>query len=87
MPISLRSSRPSPSRNGWSTIGGGSLPGETLPTWALAPRVEQPNAAAARLRQYTPPVIARVAQDRLLLDPRTVFPEQDESVIAALKEL
>ncbi|WP_119065413.1 L-seryl-tRNA(Sec) selenium transferase [Aggregatilinea lenta] len=70
-----------------STVGGGSLPGETLPTWAFAPRVDQPNAAAARLRQHTPPVIARVAQDRLLLDPRTVFPEQDALVLDALKAL
>ncbi len=70
-----------------STVGGGSLPGETLPTWAFAPHVDQPNAAAARLRQHEPPVIARVAQDRLLLDPRTVFPEQDAQVIAALRTL
>jgi L-seryl-tRNA(Ser) seleniumtransferase len=70
-----------------STVGGGSLPGETLPTWALSPRVDQPNAAAARLRQHDPPVIARVAQDRLLLDPRTVLPGQENDVIAALKEL
>ncbi len=70
-----------------STVGGGSLPGETLPTWALAPRVDHPNAAAAKLRAHRPPVIARVADDRLLLDPRTVLPGQDEIVIAALKEL
>jgi L-seryl-tRNA(Ser) seleniumtransferase len=70
-----------------STVGGGSLPGETLPTWALSPRVDQPNAAAARLRQHDPPVIARVAQDRLLLDPRTVLPRQENDLIAALKEL
>jgi len=70
-----------------STVGGGSLPGETLPTWALSPRVDAPNAAAARLRAHDPPVIARVAQDRLLLDPRTVLPEQDADLLAALKEL
>lgn len=70
-----------------STVGGGSLPGDTLPTWAFAPRVAQPNAAAARLRACEPPVIARVADDRLLLDPRTVLPEQDALVLAALKEL
>lgn len=70
-----------------STVGGGSLPGDTLTTWAFAPRVAQPNAAAARLRAADPPVIARVADDRLLLDPRTVLPEQDVLVIAALKEL
>jgi L-seryl-tRNA(Ser) seleniumtransferase len=70
-----------------STVGGGSLPGETLPTWALAPQVDQPNAAAVRLRQCDPPVIARVAQDRLLLDPRTVLPGEDEFVIRALESL
>jgi L-seryl-tRNA(Ser) seleniumtransferase len=70
-----------------STIGGGSLPGETLPTWAFAPPVDQPNDAAARLRQHHPPVIARVAQDRLLLDPRTVLPGQDQVLLDALKEL
>jgi L-seryl-tRNA(Ser) seleniumtransferase len=70
-----------------STVGGGSLPGDTLPTWAFAPRVAQPNAAAAKLRAADPPVIARVSEDRLLLDPRTVLPEQDESVQRALKAL
>ena len=70
-----------------STVGGGSLPGETLPTWVFAPHVDQPNAAAAQLRRFDPPVIARVAQDRLLLDPRTVLPGQDDLVLAALKEL
>lgn len=70
-----------------STVGGGSLPGETLPTWAFAPRVAQPNAAADRLRHADPPVIARVADDRLLLDPRTVLPEQDDALIVALHAL
>lgn len=70
-----------------STVGGGSLPGEMLPTWAYSPDVAQVNAAAAQLRQNIPPVIARVAEDRLLLDPRTVLPGQDAIVIAAVKEL
>ncbi len=70
-----------------STVGGGSLPGETLPTWAFAPRVAQPNVAADRLRRADPPVIARVADDRLLLDPRTVLPEQDDALISALHTL
>lgn len=70
-----------------STIGGGSLPGETLPTWAFSPHVAQPNEAAARLHRADPPVIARVTDDRLLLDPRTVLPEQDDLLLAALKEL
>jgi L-seryl-tRNA(Ser) seleniumtransferase len=49
--------------------------------------VDQPNTAAAHLREHQPPVIARVAEGHLLLDPRTVLPEQDEVVIAALKAL
>ena len=68
-----------------STVGGGSLPGDTLPTWAFAPVVEQPNEAATRLRQQNPPVIARVSEDRLLLDPRTVLPEQDDALLDALR--
>ncbi len=67
-----------------STVGGGSLPGETLPTWVFSPDVDQPNATAAMLRRFDPPVIARVADDRLLLDPRTVLPEQDATVIDAV---
>ena len=70
-----------------STVGGGSLPGDGLLTWVLALCVDQPNAAAAQLRACDPPVIARVAHDRLLLDPRTVLPDQDEQLLAALKEL
>jgi L-seryl-tRNA(Ser) seleniumtransferase len=70
-----------------STVGGGSLPGDTLPTWAFAPHMDQPNAAAARLRENDPPIIARVTQDRLLLDPRTVLPDQDKILLDALKGL
>jgi L-seryl-tRNA(Ser) seleniumtransferase len=64
-----------------STIGGGSLPGETLPTWALGIESEHATRLAAALRRSTPPVIGRIENDRLLLDPRTVFPEQDETLI------
>lgn len=69
---------------GHSAVGGGSLPGETLPTRLLALRVASPHALAARLRAADPPVIARIERERLLLDPRTVLPEQDETLIEAL---
>jgi L-seryl-tRNA(Ser) seleniumtransferase len=62
---------------GCSTVGGGSLPGETLPTRLVALDVESPDAAAARLRTGEPAVIARIEDDRLVLDPRTVLPEQE----------
>jgi len=42
---------------------------------------------SARLRASDPPIIARVEEGRVLLDLRTVFPEQDGAVIAALQEM
>ncbi len=69
-----------------STVGGGSLPEETLPTWALALALPKPQAVHARLRQTRPPIIARVEEQRVLLDPRTVLPEQDELLLRLLRE-
>lgn len=69
---------------GQSTVGGGSLPGETLPTFLLALNVAHPDASAARLRQANPPVVGRIQQERLLFDPRTVLPEQEEALVSAL---
>jgi len=71
---------------GRSTVGGGSLPEETLPTWVLRLDVPSPNAFLARLRQATPPVIARIEDGKVVLDPRTVLPEQDPVVITILKD-
>jgi L-seryl-tRNA(Ser) seleniumtransferase len=70
-----------------STVGGGSLPGQTLPTKVLAISVDSVSALAEKLRhsEHTPPVISRIEDNRLLLDPRTVLPEQDNVLIAALK--
>lgn len=105
---------------GQSTIGGGSLPGETLPTTLLAlgeaeilkqqggdskgndsganghqepaaanllpsPKSSALDTLAARLRAGNPPVVARILRDHLLLDPRTVLPEQDSALLEALK--
>ena len=74
-----------------SAIGGGSLPGETLPTWALALDTRGfPGGAEGvmrRLRQSSPPVVARVEDDRVLLDPRTVGPEEDADLLTALGRL
>jgi L-seryl-tRNA(Ser) seleniumtransferase len=73
---------------GESVIGGGSTPGARLPTWVLAVTAEGLSAdqAAARLRAAETPVIARVEEGRVLLDLRTVFPQQDAAVEAALIE-
>ena len=67
-----------------SPIGGGSLPGETRPTFAL----RLPNAGlAARLRRNDPPIIARVVDDGVQLDPRTVLPEQESALLEALRTI
>jgi len=70
-----------------STVGGGSLPGQTLPTKALAISGSSVDALAEKLRQSDPPVIARIENDRLLFDPRTVLPEQEQTLITILKAM
>ena len=70
---------------GESTVGGGSLPGAALPTALLAIDCDAPDQLTARLRRAGPPVIARIADGRVLLDPRTVLPEQDEPLLKALQ--
>ena len=70
-----------------SAIGGGSLPAETRPTFVWTSPHPHPTDAARQLRERTVPIIARVEQDRLILDPRTVLPGEDADVIAALRQL
>ncbi len=70
-----------------STVGGGSLPGESLPTYVMALDVRSPDKFLSKLRDSTPPVIGRTENDRVLLDPRTVLPEQDEVLLGILKSL
>jgi L-seryl-tRNA(Ser) seleniumtransferase len=72
---------------GESAVGGGSLPGETLPTHLLAVAAPQADETAARLRAGTPPVVCRIQRGHLLFDPRTVLPEQDDALLAALERL
>jgi len=69
---------------GESVIGGGATPGQSIATWLIA--VECPDAAAAerRLREADPPVIARIEDNRLLLDLRTVFPDEETDLASAL---
>jgi L-seryl-tRNA(Ser) seleniumtransferase len=75
--------------DGESVIGGGAAPSAVLPTKLLAVTRDGLSAdeISARLRASEPPVIVRVEEGRVLLDLRTVFPEQDENVIAALRAL
>src|SRR2546421_3596385 len=81
---------PARTPRGESTIGGGSLPGETLPTTLLALDAAQlplpVDELAKRLRLRSTPIITRILRDTLLLDPRTVLEEQDEEVVQGLGE-
>jgi len=67
-----------------STVGGGSLPGETLPTRALALAHPSPDVLAAALRLGDPPVIVRISERQLILDPRTVPAQADDLLLHAL---
>ena len=73
---------------GESTVGGGSLPGETLPTCLLALDAEGIEGGvdelARRLRAAETPVIARVQDGRVLLDPRTVSLDDDPALLRAV---
>ena len=70
---------------GQSTVGGGSLPEETLPTYLLALAVPQLNRFLARLRAMNPPIIARIENERIVFDPRTVLPEQEGALLVGVK--
>jgi L-seryl-tRNA(Ser) seleniumtransferase len=71
---------------GRSTIGGGSLPGETLPTSLLALESRKPDAFLASLRKMDPPLIARIEDDRVVLDPRTILDGQETVLLSHLRQ-
>ena len=81
--------------DGESMIGGGSLPGSTLPTRLVAVGEESKGksknvaqALAGKLRRNEKfPVIGRISDNILLLDPRSVLPEEDEVVLGVLRNL
>ena len=74
---------------GASTVGGGSAPGIELPTWLVAIAKEglTPDALEERLRRQTPPIIARIERDRVLLDLRTVLADEDSQLPGLLERL
>ncbi len=74
---------------GESVVGGGSLPGGAIPTRVVAISIAGKagvDGLARRLRKHRPPVVARVEKDALILDPRSVFPEEDETLLKAVSE-
>ena len=79
---------PTSVRPGHSTVGGGSLPGETLPTALLSIDATSvpgdANALAAALRRGTPPIVGRIESEQVLLDPRTVPTDLDDDLVGGV---
>jgi L-seryl-tRNA(Ser) seleniumtransferase len=67
---------------GESVIGGGSTPDRSLATWLMVSET----VSAGRLRLNDPPVIARVEDDRVVIDLRTVLPEEEAALAKALAD-
>jgi len=65
--------------DGRSAVGGGSAPGVELPTWLIVVERDgtSPDGLEASLRRLDPPIVARIDRDRVVLDLRTVLPDQD----------
>ena len=72
---------------GNSMIGGGSLPGETLPTYLLALDIPKANKFLTHLRALSFPIVARIENDQPLFDPRTVFPSQEDVFLLGLTKV
>lgn len=72
-------------RPGQSAIGGGSTPDQVLPTWLIAITVPDPDHFECRLRRSPMPVIARIERDQVVLDLRTVAPQEEEDLVAAVQ--
>jgi L-seryl-tRNA(Ser) seleniumtransferase len=70
---------------GVSVIGGGTTPERPISTWLVAVKHRDVVALEAGLRAGDPAIIARIEDDRLLIDLRTVFPEEEPEVISALQ--
>jgi L-seryl-tRNA(Ser) seleniumtransferase len=70
---------------GHSVIGGGATPQQSIPTWLIGIDSADVVGAERRLRSGEPPVIARIEENTLLLDLRTVFPEEEEELATALQ--
>jgi L-seryl-tRNA(Ser) seleniumtransferase len=70
-----------------ATVGGGSLPGESMPSFVLEIRMKSPDQFLKKLREQNPPIIARIDNDKILFDPRALLPEQDSLLLSILHRL
>ncbi len=67
-----------------ATVGGGSLPGETLPSFGVALPRGSADRTLASLRRGTPAVVGRIESGRVVLDLRTVDPDRDDDLVRAI---
>jgi len=70
-----------------SVTGGGATPEQTLPTYVIALTSVNAVEAERKLRAGSPPVIARIQQNQLWIDLRTVFPSEEPALLASLQDL
>jgi L-seryl-tRNA(Ser) seleniumtransferase len=70
---------------GQSVIGGGSTPDLSLPTWLIVLTHEKAASLERRLRSNNPPIISRIERDRVILDLRTVFPDEEDAIVKAIE--
>ena len=70
---------------GESMIGGGSLPSQSLPTWLLAFKPKSAKKFNQRLRSFDSPIISRIEDNLVLVDPRTIQTAQEEVLLSQLK--
>ncbi len=82
---STATSRVRTSASDESVVGGGSMPGTSMPSWGVAVKTADPAAFAARLRAGSPSVFCRVEPDASLFDVRTVFPDQLPDLTRAIQ--
>ena len=71
--------------DGFSTVGGGSLPGQQFPTRVLALKTPNASALSEKLRAANPPIVARVENEAIIFDPRTVLPAQDKLLVTLIQ--
>jgi L-seryl-tRNA(Ser) seleniumtransferase len=68
-----------------AVVGGGSLPGQTLPSWGIALRSDDSDGLARRLRTGSTAVVPRIIDGQVAIDARTVLPGQDEQLVGAIQ--
>jgi L-seryl-tRNA(Ser) seleniumtransferase len=72
---------------GRSMVGGGSLPGESQPTFLFALKIKNPDRFLEKLREQPVPIIARIEDEQVVFDPRTVLPFQESCFLDELNSL